>query len=97
MNICTAGKKAAGKEVGWPKGIEVAKLARRERLCKTYVIDDGGLGGFVSQKASVECADAARADYLITGNQRHFPKFWKNTKVISSSEFLDVVAPHLLG
>src|ERR1039458_2449583 len=25
----------------------------------------------------LECADAARADYLITGNQRHFPKYWK--------------------
>jgi putative PIN family toxin of toxin-antitoxin system len=44
----------------------------------------------------VECADAARADYLLTGNQRHFPKFWKNTKIISSSEFLTVVAPHHL-
>jgi putative PIN family toxin of toxin-antitoxin system len=44
----------------------------------------------------VECADAARADYLLTGNQRHFPKFWKNTKIISSSEFLSVIAPHLL-
>jgi uncharacterized protein len=45
----------------------------------------------------VECADAARADYLVTGNQRHFPKFWKNTKIISSREFLDIVAPHLIG
>jgi len=45
----------------------------------------------------VECADAARADYLVTGNQRHFPKFWKNTKIISSSEFLGVIAPHLIG
>jgi uncharacterized protein len=44
----------------------------------------------------VECADAARADYLITGNQRHFPKFWKSTKIISSREFLDLIAPHLL-
>ena len=44
----------------------------------------------------VECADAARADYLVTGNQRYFPKFWKNTKIISSSEFLSVIAPHLL-
>ncbi len=44
----------------------------------------------------LECADAARADYLLTGNQRHFPKFWKNTKIISSSEFLSVIAPHLL-
>ncbi|PYX10704.1 MAG: putative toxin-antitoxin system toxin component, PIN family [Acidobacteria bacterium] len=43
----------------------------------------------------VECADAARADYLVTGNQRHFPKFWKNTKIITSSEFLSMIAPHL--
>jgi putative PIN family toxin of toxin-antitoxin system len=44
----------------------------------------------------VECADAARADYLITGNQRHFPTFWKNTKIITSNEFLSIIAPHLL-
>jgi len=45
----------------------------------------------------VECADAAHADYLVTGNQRQFPKFWKNTKIISSTEFLSVIAPHLVG
>lgn len=44
----------------------------------------------------LECADAARADYLITGNQRHFPKFWKKTKVITSREFINIVAPHLI-
>ncbi len=44
----------------------------------------------------VECADAARADYLITGNPRHFPKFWKNTKVITSREFISIVTPHFL-
>jgi len=44
----------------------------------------------------VECADAAHADYLVTGNQRHFPKFWKKTKVITSREFISIVAPHLL-
>ena len=43
----------------------------------------------------LECADAARADYLITGNQRHFPRFWKNTKIITSREFIGLVAPHL--
>src|SRR6202030_604774 len=31
----------------------------------------------------VECADAARADYLITGNREHFPAFWKNTKIVT--------------
>jgi putative PIN family toxin of toxin-antitoxin system len=43
----------------------------------------------------LECADAARADYLVTGNLLHFPKFWKMTKVIATREFLAIVAPHL--
>jgi len=45
----------------------------------------------------LECADAARADYPVTGNQRHFPKFWKKTKVITSREFISIVAPHLIS
>ena len=45
----------------------------------------------------LECAEAARADYLITGNLRHFPKFWMGTKIITSREFIDLAAPHLLG
>jgi putative PIN family toxin of toxin-antitoxin system len=44
----------------------------------------------------LECADAAGADYLITGNQKHFPKFWKKTKVITPREFVTLVAPHLI-
>jgi putative PIN family toxin of toxin-antitoxin system len=44
----------------------------------------------------LECADAARADFLVTGNLRHFPKFWKRTKVITSRELVDIVAPHLI-
>src|SRR6266436_3472394 len=44
----------------------------------------------------LECADAARADYLVTGNQRHFPKFWKKTKIITPREFIAIVAPHLI-
>ena len=45
----------------------------------------------------LECADVARADCLVTGSAKHFPKFWKGTKVITSREFLSLVAPHLLG
>jgi len=44
----------------------------------------------------LECADAARADYLVTGNRKHFPGFWKKTKVITPREFIDLVAPHLM-
>ncbi len=45
----------------------------------------------------LECADAARADYLVTGNLKHFPVYWKNTKIIRPRDFLDMVAPHLVG
>ena len=44
----------------------------------------------------LECADAARADYLVTGNRRHFPKFWKQTKIITAREFVELAAPHLI-
>jgi putative PIN family toxin of toxin-antitoxin system len=44
----------------------------------------------------LECADAARSDYLITGNQRHFPRFWKKTKIITTREFISLAAPHLI-
>jgi uncharacterized protein len=44
----------------------------------------------------IECADAARADYLITGNQKHFPRFWKKTKIITTREFIGLAAPHLI-
>lgn len=45
----------------------------------------------------LECADAARADYLITGNRKHFPKFWKNTKIVTARELVELVSPHLIG
>ena len=44
----------------------------------------------------LECSDAARADYLVTGNQKHFPRFWKKTKIITAREFISLAAPHLI-
>lgn len=43
----------------------------------------------------LECAEACRADYLITGNKRHFPAFWKMTKAVTGREFLSIIAPHI--
>ena len=44
----------------------------------------------------VECADAARAGFLVTGNRKHFPPFCKSTKVITPPKFVSLVAPHLI-
>lgn len=57
------------------------------------------LTGDPNDNIFLECADTARADYLVTGNARNFPSFWKKTKVITSREFIDVVgaASHRLN
>jgi putative PIN family toxin of toxin-antitoxin system len=39
-----------------------------------------------------ECADAAQADYIVTGNTRHFTKPHKNTQIISGRELLELMA-----
>jgi uncharacterized protein len=36
----------------------------------------------------LECADAAEAGYLVTGNKRHFPEYWKSTRITNAREFL---------
>ncbi|MBI4908672.1 MAG: putative toxin-antitoxin system toxin component, PIN family [Acidobacteria bacterium] len=36
----------------------------------------------------LECAEAAKADFLVTGNTRHFPAKWKFTKRITPAAFL---------
>jgi|ERR1019366_8839057 putative PIN family toxin of toxin-antitoxin system len=43
----------------------------------------------------LECAEEAKADYLITGNKRHFPKTWGTTRVVSTRELLEAIIPTL--
>jgi uncharacterized protein len=38
----------------------------------------------------LECAQAAKADYLITGNTGHFPREWKYTKVVTPRTFITI-------
>ena len=37
----------------------------------------------------------ALADYLITAIPRHFPPFWKQSKIITARQFITLAAPHL--
>ncbi len=41
-----------------------------------------------SDNRFLECAEAASADFLITGNRRHFPDNHGVTKVLTAREFL---------
>jgi putative PIN family toxin of toxin-antitoxin system len=40
----------------------------------------------------LECAHAAGADFLITGNKRHFPARWKQTLIVNARQFLEQTA-----
>ena len=42
-----------------------------------------------------ECAEAAAADYLITGNTQDFSKDHGTTKIITPRNFIDLVVPQL--
>jgi putative PIN family toxin of toxin-antitoxin system len=46
--------------------------------------------------AFLECAEAAGADYLITGNRKHCPDQWKKTRVVTAREFWEI-AVDVLG
>ena len=67
-------------------GSHIVAPSRRLDLC-----------GDPDDNTFLECADKAGADYLITGNSRHFPKFWKKTKIITAREFISLAAPHLIS
>jgi len=44
----------------------------------------------------LECAETAAADFLVTGNKRHFPKRWKKTQVVNARELFSIVAADLM-
>ena len=39
----------------------------------------------------LECAEAGRADFLVTGNKRHFPTHWKSTTIVNARELLELI------
>jgi uncharacterized protein len=43
----------------------------------------------------LECAEEAKADYLVTGNKRHFPKSWGQTLVVNARELAEWITPDL--
>jgi uncharacterized protein len=40
----------------------------------------------------LECAQAARAHFLVTGNLKDFPLKWADTQIVTARQFLDAVA-----
>jgi|SRR5271165_288429 len=40
----------------------------------------------------LECAEAAQADYVVTGNAADFPAQWATTRVVTPRQFLEIIA-----
>ncbi len=40
----------------------------------------------------LECAQAARAHYIVTGNVKDFPAKWADTLIVTPHQFLDAIA-----
>jgi len=40
-------------------------------------------------KRFLECAEAACANFLVTGNRRHFPNIWKTTRIVGARELIE--------
>jgi putative PIN family toxin of toxin-antitoxin system len=40
----------------------------------------------------LECAQAARAHYIVTGNLRHFPAKWADARIVTARQFLDALS-----
>ncbi len=43
----------------------------------------------------LECAQEASAQYLVTGNKKHFPEMWKSTSIVNARELIEQVIPDL--
>jgi predicted nucleic acid-binding protein len=44
----------------------------------------------------LECTEAGGADFLVTGNKKHFPKRWKTTEVVNTRELLGRIGSSFL-
>jgi len=40
----------------------------------------------------LECAQAARARYVVTGNLKHFPSKWAETEIVTARQFVEAMA-----
>ena len=80
------------------KAKEVARFLARLRRGSVVVRPTRTVSASPDQADNrfLECAEAARADFLVTGNKKHFPKRWKTTEVVNARELLGRVGSSFL-
>ena len=49
----------------------------------------------VLRRPKFQCAEVSAADYLVTGNKRHFPGQWRQTLIVNARELLEWTIPEM--
>jgi uncharacterized protein len=62
---------------------KAGSLFRPERILK--------ISGHESENCFYECADAAQAAFLVTGNLKHFKKDYRATRIVDARKLLDLL------
>ena len=73
------------------KALSDFQLSELSKICR-FVIPRKRVTASTDRDDNIflECAEAAKAHYLVTGNIRHFPERWKYTKTVTPRQFLDL-------
>jgi len=69
-----------------------ADAMRRIRACVSLIVPTISVNAASDPDDNMflECAEAGGADYIVTGNIRHFPAIWRKTRTVTPREFIDV-------
>jgi uncharacterized protein len=79
---------ARGRAVELLAALEKTELCVETSWTVNISIDD-------DDNRFLECATAADADYIITGNLRHYPEKWGNTRIVNARTFLSNIGAEL--
>jgi putative PIN family toxin of toxin-antitoxin system len=75
-----------------PQQIEKALAGIRKVAHLVEPVQTLSVSPHESDNRFLECAEAAEADYFVTGNTRHFPKRHKGTAILTGRRLLDILA-----
>jgi uncharacterized protein len=75
-----------------PRNIDAALAAIRKIAHPVTPAQTLSVSTHESDNRFLECAEAVSADYLVTGNTRHFPQSHKKTKIVPGRRFLEILA-----
>ena len=75
-----------------PRQIDAAMAAIRKVAHLVQPAKTVSVSPHESDNRFLECAEAAQADWLVTGNTRHFPQSHGRTKTVTGRRFLDILA-----